>query len=117
MFNNFLPTSASSIELNSNFRVIELSIDCTEDIFDNVNCNGAWDIFGWAKPGVVLDQVTAPGSGDNPFQPGPMQQEHQNVGTINYHIVSIVPSTPETLNTAQLAGYKVDIASLVCRAK
>ena len=117
MFNNSLPTSASSIELNSNFSVIESSIDSTDNIFDNVNCNGTCDIVGWAKPGVVIDQATAPGPGDNPFQPGPMQQEHQLVGTINNHIVSIVPSTSNTINTAQLAGYKVDVAASVGRAE
>ena len=50
-----------------------LRSNCIVDVVKTVNDNGAWDIFGWAKPGVVLDQATAPDQGTNPFQPGPMQ--------------------------------------------
>jgi len=112
-FETAIPTTTSASELNNNFAIEEAASDCVHGVFEYVNNNGGWDVDGWAKPGLILDQATAPAQGANPFQAAPMQQEYFNTGNINYHIVSMVPSSPAQLNLITMNAFKIDIAALL----
>ena len=84
-------------------------MDTVDNVFDRVNQEGGWTIIGWTKMGLVKDEA-APEGPKGAFN-GQNEEAKIEAGTLNYHITSLLPTTPQAINTAPMESFRID---LVC---
>ena len=82
-------------------------MNTVDGVFDRVNQEGGWSIIGWTKMGLVKDEA-APEGPKGAFN-GQNEEAKIEAGTLNYHITSLLPSTPQAINTAAMESFRIDL--------
>ena len=115
VYSHPIPPSVTAVTLNKHRRIkkaIKTSINAS---FRELNENGGADVLFWYKPGQIRDQTeeamnNEANNGWNNNQNNAAEIRSSNV---NYHIVSILPSSPMLINPVVMSGYKINIAEIV----
>lgn len=85
----------------------ELIDESLASITDEVNEHGGWTCTGWTKPGTVVDKAAGEAAGiAYNQQAAPIMVR---AGTINYHLVRLVPTNPGGLNPVRMDEFRVDL--------
>ena len=83
--------------------------DGAEAVLREVNSSGGWTVIMWQKLGRVEDAaVKAANAG---VYNAPV--EYVQAGTVVHHIVSLSPTSPETLNPVTIRENMVDMNELI----
>lgn len=98
-------TSASTLE---DFMVTDRIYDAAVNVFNLVNDNGGWMVFGWTKRGEIQDQaVDQPGNG----LPHNASKVTVEAGTLNYHVTRIDPMHPGAIDLDTFNDLRVDVVT------
>ena len=98
-------TSVATLE---DFAVTDRIYDAAESVFNLINSNGGWLVYGWTKRGEIQDQaVDQPGNG----LPHNAARVMVEAGNLNYHVTRIDPMEPGDIDMDTLNGLKVDVAT------
>ena len=91
----------------SNWRIRGAINSAIENVLTAWNRAGGAQIIGWAKPGVLQDQLANAGKA-NQYGVQPIMIQS---GNLVYHITSITPANPTRIDLDEMESYKVDIDS------
>ena len=91
----------------SQWEMDEAIMDGVDNVFHSVNQEGGWTIIGWTKMGLVKDEA-APEGPKGAFN-GQNEEAKIEAGTLNYHITSLLPSTPQAINTVEMDSFRIDL--------
>ena len=99
-----MPSNIQVHNLNSRL-VLRKFMKSVDDIFAYVNTYGGYDVEGWVKRGMIVDQGV-----DQPL--GNRSQERKLNSALAYHATSIVPSIP-LKNLPDLDALRFDLAASI----
>ena len=77
-------------------------VDAFDEVFDLVNSEGGWTVYGWGKIGLINDVSIL---GSDIKEPGDNMILYQYIST---HVVHLHPSKKDYLNISTINGRSLD---------